>query len=173
MQPRGLFFFFFFKKSPLFIYSLIKIPVEHLIHANAEIKDVNIKTICLTEGSTFVKTFVNTPQEHKEKSECWCVLYRGSKREGGSIVCPQRHSCQGLGIHATPQETGCGGTQSHPESHVPVTVLEGRIHVFVLATAQIQDCRSREPSAAASCQSGAPPLSRELERLRRGDGRHA
>lgn len=153
----------FLKKSPLFIHSLIKIPVEHLIHANAEIKDVNIKTICLTEGSTFVKAFVNTPQEHKEKSECWCGLYWGSKRVGGSFACLQRHSCQGPGIHATPQETGCGCTQGHPESHVPIAVLEGRIHVFVLATAQIQDCRGREPSAAASCPSGAPPLARELE----------
>lgn len=163
MQPKGL-----YKKSPSFIHSLIKIPDEYLIHANAAIKDVNIKTVCLTKGSTFVKTFANTSQEHKEKPERWCGLYLGSKRKGGSSVCPQGHSCQDPGIHATLSETGCGCTQSHLESHASVTVLGGRTHGFVLATAQIQDRRGREPSAAAACSSGAPPLSRELEAERRG-----
>lgn len=129
---------------------------------NAEIKDVNIKTICLTEGSTFVKTFVNT-HKNTRRNQSAGVYYIGGVRGKVAPLSALRGTLARAWVHATPQETGCGGTQSHPESHVPVTVLEGRIPVFVLATAQIQDCRSREPSAAASCQSGAAPLSRELE----------
>lgn len=42
---------------------ILQIPVELLIHADAEMKDVNIgaTTISLMEGTTFAKTFVNTP----------------------------------------------------------------------------------------------------------------
>lgn len=112
----------FYKKNPSIIHSFIKIPDEHLIQANAEIKDVNFKTICLTESSTFVKTFVNIPQEHKEGSECWCGLYWGSKKEDGSSVCPQRHSCQGLGIHATLQEMDCGCTQRATWRTMPLSL---------------------------------------------------
>lgn len=57
MQPRELFF-----KDSLSHSLILQIPVEHLIHADAEVKDVNIgaTTISLMEGTTSVKTFVNT-----------------------------------------------------------------------------------------------------------------
>lgn len=54
----------FSSKTQSFTHSLIlQIPVGHLIHANAEVKDVNVgaTTISLMEGTTSVKTFVNTP----------------------------------------------------------------------------------------------------------------
>lgn len=40
-----------FLKKESFIHSLVQTPVEHLIHANTEIKDLNMKTIDLTEGN--------------------------------------------------------------------------------------------------------------------------
>lgn len=62
MQPRELFFKDSLTRS--LTHSLIlQIPVEHLIQADAEVKGVSIgaTTISLMEGTTFVKTFVNTP----------------------------------------------------------------------------------------------------------------